>query len=245
MVPCGSHAQAPRHDSTFSVVPTSCDPKEFARMQAQLQDWAGLQRYRSDDTALVAQSTSTKSRVVFYGDSITDAWGRLPDTGKFFLEKDHINRGISGQTTAQMLVRFQQDVVNLHPAVVLILAGTNDVAGNTGPSTPEMIEDNYTSMVKIANESGIKVILASITPAYQYKWRPSVKPVEEIRQLNAWIRQYCGTGACTYLDYYSSMVDANGAMQADLTKDGVHPNAKGYGVMAPLADKAIAVALRR
>ena len=211
-------------------------------MQQQLQDWAGLQRYRADNAALPATTPGT-ARVVFFGDSITDAWGRMHDTPSFFPGKGYINRGISGQTTPQMLVRFEQDVVHLHPAVVVILAGTNDIAGNTGPSTPEMIEDNYTAMAKIAAGSGIKVVLSSITPAYRYPWKPSVDPVAEIRQLNTWISHYCATGACTYLDYYSAMSDDKGAMLQGYSKDGVHPTAKGYSVMTPIAEHAITEAL--
>lgn len=213
-------------------------------MQQQLQDWAGLQRYRNEDAQLPAP-TRGEPRVVFLGDSITDAWGRLSETGSFFPTKHYINRGISGQTTPQMLVRFEQDVVHLHPAVVVILAGTNDVAGNTGPSTPAMIEDNYTAMTQLAAVNGIKVVLASITPAARYGWRPAVQPIEEIRQLNGWMRTFCATGVCTYLDYYSAMADANGAMLPGYAQDGVHPTAKGYSVMAPLAEQAIAEVLRK
>lgn len=221
-----------------------CNPKEYAHMQQQLEDWADLRRYRSANATLPPALPGTV-RVVFFGDSITDAWGRRENTGSFFPGKSYINRGISGQTTPQMLVRFEQDVVHLHPAVVVILAGTNDIAGNTGPSTPEMIEDNYTAMSKLAQSSGIKVVLASITPAYRYPWKPSVEPVEEIRSLNSWIRGFCGTGACTYLDYYTAMSDAQGAMRPSYAKDGVHPTAQGYGIMAPLAEHVIADALAK
>ena len=220
-----------------------CNPAEFAFMKQRLQDWAGLDRYRKDNDALASTSATDTSRVVFYGDSITDAWGRLEDTSTFFPGKPYVNRGIGGQTTPQMLVRFEQDVANLHPAAVVILAGTNDVAGNTGPSTPKMIEDNYTAMTQLATANGIKVVLASITPADHYGWKPSVKPVDEIRELNAWMKQFCATGACTYLDYYSAMSDAQGAMLPGYSKDGVHPTSKGYSVMAPLAEQAITRAL--
>ncbi len=222
----------------------TCDPKEYARMQQQLQDWPDLQRYRADDAALPAPAPGTP-HVVFYGDSITDAWGRLSDTGPFFPGKAYINRGISGQTTPQMLARFQQDVIDLHPAVVVILAGTNDVAGNTGPSTPKMIEDNYMAMTKLAQANGIKVVLASITPAFRYPWKPAIEPVQEIRTLNSWIQDFCATGACVYLNYYKAMSDANGAMLPGYAKDGVHPTAKGYSVMAPLAEQAITQAMSK
>jgi lysophospholipase L1-like esterase len=144
-----------------------------------------------------------------------------------------------------MLVRFQQDVVHLHPAAVVILAGTNDIAGNTGPSTNQMVEDNFTSMAEIAKHSGIKVVLASITPAYTYPWKPGIQPVERIRELNQWLKNFCSRNGYVYLDYYSSMADAAGAMLPGLSYDGVHPTAQGYAVMAPLAEKAITRALGR
>jgi lysophospholipase L1-like esterase len=211
------------------------------QMQAQLDDWPDLARYRAENEAL-PPVTGSEKRVVFLGDSITDGWGRSPTT-VFFPGKPYVNRGISGQTTPQMLIRFQQDVVHLHPAVVVILAGTNDVAGNTGPATEQMIEDNFNSMAEIAKQNGIKVVLASITPAYEYPWKPEVKPVERIRALNKWLQDFCSSNGFVYLDYYSSMADAKGAMLPGLSSDGVHPTAKGYAVMAPLAERAIAQAL--
>jgi lysophospholipase L1-like esterase len=144
-----------------------------------------------------------------------------------------------------MLVRFQQDVVHLHPAAVLILAGTNDIAGNTGPSTPQMIEDNFAAMVAIARQNNIKVILASITPAAAYPWKPGIDPVPAIRQLNQWLQNYANTQRLTYVDYYSAMATPNGAMKPGLSFDGVHPTAKGYAIMGPLAQVAIAQALRK
>lgn len=207
-------------------------------------DWANLKRYREQNAALPTAATG-EQRVVFYGDSITDAWGQRPNTGGFFPGKPYVNRGVSGQTTPQMLVRFQQDVVHLHPAAVLILAGTNDIAGNTGPTTNEMVEDNFSSMAAIAKANGIKVILASITPVYSYPWRPTIEPVARIRELNGWLKNFCGREGYVYLDYYTSMVDEKGAMLPGLSFDGVHPLAKGYAVMAPLAEKAIARALNQ
>ena len=206
------------------------------------QDWPDLARYRADNEALPPAAPDVE-RVVFFGDSITDAWGRSPTTGMFFPGKPYVNRGISGQTTPQMLVRFQQDVVHLHPAAVVILAGTNDIAGNTGPSTQQMIEDNYTSMAEIAKQNGIKVVFASILPAFAYPWKPEIQPVERIRELNKWLQDFCSRNGYVYLDYYSSMADAKGAMLPGLSSDGVHPTAKGYEVMAPLAEHAIAQAL--
>jgi lysophospholipase L1-like esterase len=219
-----------------------------ATLQSKDVDWAQLKRYQADNAALPPASTSTlpaDARVVFYGDSITDAWGRRPDTGDFFPGRPYINRGISGQTTPQMLVRFEQDVVHLHPAAVLILAGTNDIAGNTGPSTPQMIEDNFAAMVAIARQNNIKVILASITPAAAYPWKPGIDPVPAIRQLNQWLQNYANTQRLTYVDYYSAMATPNGAMKPGLSFDGVHPTAKGYAIMGPLAQVAIAQALRK
>ena len=217
---------------------------DLTKAQAKLDDWAQLKRYAAENATLSAPSPE-EARVVFYGDSITDGWGRRPDTGNFFPGKPYINRGISGQTTPQMLIRFEQDVVHVHPAAVVILAGTNDIAGNTGPSTPEMIEDNFTSMADIARASGIKVILASITPAYNYPWKPGVDPVPAIREINAWLKDYCTKEGLTYLDYYSAMADEKGAMKPGLAKDGVHPTAQGYAIMGPLAEAAIAKALQK
>jgi lysophospholipase L1-like esterase len=204
------------------------------------QDWPNLARYGAENEALPPPAPDVQ-RVVFFGDSITDAWGRT--TGVFFPGKPYVNRGIGGQTTPQMLVRFQQDVVHLKPAAVVILAGTNDIAGNTGPTTQKMIEDNYTSMAEIAKQNGIKVVFASITPAFAYPWKPGVEPVERIRELNKWLQDFCSANGCVYLDYYGAMADAKGAMLPGLSSDGVHPTAKGYEVMAPLAEHAIAQAL--
>jgi lysophospholipase L1-like esterase len=216
--------------------------KEITAMEAKLADWPQLGRYRADNAALgpVAQG---EQRVVFYGDSITDGWGRRPDTGDFFPGKPYVNRGISGQTTPQMVVRFRQDVINLRPAAVVILAGTNDVAGNTGPMTPEMTEDNFRSMVDMAKANGIRVIVASITPAADYPWKKGLAPAGKIKALNNWLQGYCVNHSVTYLDYYSAMVDEDGGMRPGISFDGVHPNAKGYAIMAPLAQAAIDKAL--
>ena len=214
--------------------------KQVEQMQAKLDDWAQLNRYRADDATLQPPAQGVQ-RVVFYGDSITDAWGRI--RGVFFPGKPYVNRGISGQTTPQMLVRFQQDVVHLHPAVVVILAGTNDVAGNTGPETPEMIEDNFRSMAAIAHQNHIKVILASILPASAYPWKPGIQPADEIRSLNAWLKDFSQQDGDTYLDYYTALANPQGGMKAGLSVDGVHPTTEGYAVMSPLAEKAIAEAV--
>jgi lysophospholipase L1-like esterase len=209
-----------------------------------LLDWPNLARYRAENKALPPPAPDEK-RIVFFGDSITDAWGRTVAAGEFFPGKPYVNRGISGQTTPQMLVRFQQDVVHLRPAAVVILAGTNDIAGNTGPTTQRMVEDNYTSMANIAAQNGIKVIFASITPAAAYPWKPGINPVPRIQGLNKWLQDFCSHNGYVYLNYSSSMADANGGMLPGLSSDGVHPTAKGYAVMAPLAEHAIAQALGR
>lgn len=232
LIPTAALAQ-----TTASTTPVPAKPTQ------PRQDWANLARYQPENAALPAPSPG-KQRVVFLGDSITDFWGRSPDKGTFFPGQPFVNRGISGQTTPQMLVRFQQDVVHLHPAAVVILAGTNDIAGNTGASTPEMIEDNLASMTEIAEANGIKVILASILPAARYPWKPEVQPVAEIRELNRWMRTFCTSHHAVYLDFYSSMADKEGAMLPGYASDGVHPLAKGYAVMSTLASAAIQKALQ-
>jgi lysophospholipase L1-like esterase len=205
-----------------------------AAMAAKLLDWAQLGRYKSANDALPA---SEPGRVVFYGDSITDAWTR--NGGTFFPGKPYVNRGISGQTTPQMVVRFRQDVINLHPVAVVILAGTNDVAGNTGPETPEMVEDNFRSMVDLAKANHIRVILASILPAGDYPWKPGMEPAPKIAALNRWLASYAAEQGLTYIDYYTPMANAAGGMKPGLSLDGVHPNAAGYAIMEPLAEAAI------
>lgn len=225
---------------TLVAQPASLSPSEVERMRVKLKDWPNLARYRAADARLPAPALGEK-RVVFLGDSITDRWGRK--VGTFFPGEPYINRGISGQTTPQMLIRFQQDVVHLHPQAVIVLAGTNDIAQNTGPSTPEMIEDNLASMAAIARHYGIKMIIASILPAARYPWRPKVNGVQEIRDINRWLKSFCEQNRLVYLDYYSALVDDAGGMRPGLSSDGVHPTARGYEIMAPLAAAAIRKAL--
>jgi lysophospholipase L1-like esterase len=216
----------------------------FAQMlQAQQSPtagaWAGLGRYESANAALLA-SSSSESRVVFFGDSITDAWN-LDDS---FPGKGYINRGIGGQTTPQMLLRFRQDVVALKPKVVVILAGTNDVAENTGPESLDDIEGNLASMAEIAQANHIRVVLSSILPVAEYPWRKEIQSVEKIAALNNWMKGFAAGRGLVYLDYYSALVDDHQGMKAGLSEDGVHPNKAGYAVMQPLAERAIQDALR-
>lgn len=243
-VSMGALAQAPAAAPTPAPAAAAAPDaqKQMEAMQKKLDDWPQLNRYRDANAALPAPAAGEK-RVVFYGDSITDAWARHEQV--FFPGKGYIGRGISGQTTPQMLVRFQQDVVHLKPAVVVILAGTNDIAGNTGPSTPEMIEDNFESMAAIARANNIRMVIASILPADHYKWRPEVRPAGRIREMNERLKLLCAREGLVYLDYYKTMVNINGGLDADLAVDGVHPTEKGYAMMEPLAEKAIAEALAK
>ncbi len=211
-----------------------------APLAGQAEDWGSLARYREANEQLGLPSPG-EDRVVFYGNSITDAWA--PHFGEMFPGKPYVGRGISGQTTPQMLVRFRQDVIALQPSVVVILAGTNDIAGNTGPSTQAMIQDNLVSMVELAEANQISVVLSSVLPASDYRWRPGLEPGPKIVALNAWMRAYAAEHGVVYLDYHSAMVDEHLGLGPDLSSDGVHPNEAGYRLMAPLADAAIAKAL--
>ncbi|MEO7966423.1 MAG: SGNH/GDSL hydrolase family protein [Gemmatimonadaceae bacterium] len=208
--------------------------------QQERTDWANLAKYRDANTVLGAPAPNER-RVVFMGNSITEGWAPL--FAKLFPGKPYVGRGISGQTTPQMLVRFRQDVVALKPAVVVILGGTNDIAGNTGPSTLEMIEDNLASMAEVAKANGIRVVLSSILPVFDYPWKPGLEPAQKIVTINAWMKTYCVSHGCVYLDYHAAMADARHGMRAELSGDGVHPNEGGYRIMAPLAEAAIAKAL--
>ena len=221
-------------------------PKDAAERQRATDerlrtDWAELRRYRQANAALPPPSPGER-RVVFMGNSITDVWARYFPA--MFPGKPYVGRGIGGQTTPQMLVRFRQDVIALKPAVVVILAGTNDLAGNTGPSTLEMIEDNLMSMTELARANGIRVVLSSVLPVYDYPWRPGLEPAPKIRALNAWMKAYAERAGAVYLDYHTAMADERQGLRGDLTYDGVHPTEAGYRVMAPLAERAIAEALR-
>ncbi len=206
-------------------------------------DFGELGRYRAADLALKAPAPG-ENRVVFFGDSITDLW----KIEEYFPAKPYLNRGIGGQTTPQMLVRFRQDVVDLHPKVVVILAGTNDIAGNTGPMRLEDIEANYASFADLARANNIFVIFSSVLPVHNYTPRSqnmfAQRSPEKILALNLWLKNYVAThSGCLYLDYFSAMVDEKGLLKLDLAEDGLHPNAAGYKIMAPLAEAAIERAL--
>lgn len=204
-------------------------------------DWANLARYRTANDS-VGPRAPGEDRVVFIGDSITDSWAPFFPT--LFPGRHYIGRGISGQTTPQILLRFRQDVVALKPKAVVILAGVNDIAGNTGPSSLGMIEDNLASMNEIARANGIRVVLSSVLPARQFSWKKDVEPAPKIIELNAWIRRYAARVGAVYLDYHSVMADDRGGLKPALAKDSVHPNFAGYSTMAKLAEKAIQRALR-
>ena len=214
----------------------------FMLSDGNTQDWPNLQRFQSANAAL-ASPTIDESRVVFMGNSITEGW--LQDSLTLFDNPAYINRGISGQTTPQMLIRFRQDVIELEPQVVVILAGINDIAGNTGPSTLEMITDNIFSMAELASANDIEVILCSVLPALDFPWRPGLKPAVQVVELNNSLRSYAKANGHIYADYFSPMVDEQLGLQAVLTYDGVHPNVSGYLVMEPIIKAAIERALQR
>lgn len=241
-----------------ALAPSSEDCSELPALKTKLEasanrlkDWAQLNRYHDANAQLTAPAKS-EQRVVFLGDSITDAWS-MPVYGGFFPGKPYVNRGISGQTTPQMLLRFRPDVIALQPKVVVILAGTNDIAGNTGPTTLSAIEDNLASIADLASEHGINVVFASVLPISDYgqtvKGEPIIqttrRPPAQILELNAWSKRYAANNGHTYLDYFPKMVDENGMLKKELSEDGLHPNAQGYAIMAPLAEQAIQTALKK
>jgi lysophospholipase L1-like esterase len=218
------------------------DQYRASRIAIYTDDFGELKRYREADAALAAPKAG-ENRVTFIGDSITDYW-KLAD---YFPGKPYINRGIDGQTTPQMLVRFRQDVIDLQPKVLIVLAGTNDLAGVTGRARDEDIEANYASMAELARAHHIRAVFASLLPVYNYteesKESYASRPRERILALNRWLKSYCVRNGCVYLDYFSALVDDNGMMKRNLSDDGLHPNTSGYKVMAPLAEAAIEKAL--
>jgi len=220
------------------------DQYRASRIAVFTDDFGQLARYRDANAALKSPAPG-ENRVVFFGDSITDIW----HLDEYFPGKPYINRGIGGQTTPQMLVRFRQDVIDLQPKVVVILAGTNDIAGNTGPMRLEDIEANYASMEELARVHQIRVVFSSVLPVHNYTPRSqdffAQRSPEKILELNRWLKSYvAGHTDCIYLDYFSAMVDAKGLMKKDVADDGLHPNAAGFKLMAPLAEAAIEKALK-
>ena len=220
----------------------SLDQYRASRIAVYTDDFGQLARYRDANAALKPPAPG-EDRVVFFGDSITDLW----HLAEYFPGKPYLNRGIGGQTTPQMLVRFRQDVIDLHPKAVVILAGTNDIAGNTGPMRLEDIEANYASLAELARTHDIKVIYSSILPVHNYTPRAqdffAQRSTEKIVALNGWLKNYCAAAGLLYLDYFSAMIDDKGLMKKELADDGLHPNAAGFKVMAPLAESAIEAAL--
>jgi len=223
-----------------TVAPAKHPDNDYWRKHdAQIMtDFPWLAKFHDADEAIAAPQPG-EDRVVFMGDSITEGWHLQMS----FPGKAYINRGISGQTTPQMLVRFRQDVINLQPKAVVILAGTNDIAGNTGPETPTQIEDNLASMAELAEANGIKVVLCSITPAYDYPWQPGRMPAAKIDTVNDWLKGYAAKKGFVYVDFHGAMKDSRDGLPPALSKDGVHPLPAGYAVMAPLAQAGIDKAL--
>lgn len=200
------------------------------------QDWANLNRFQKENSELTI-SKSDEHRIVFMGNSITESWLKIRPN--FFTNKSYVNRGISGQTTPQMLLRFRQDVINLRPTAVVILAGINDIAENTGPSSIEMIVDNIVSMVELARANNIKVILCSVLPAYDFPWRKGLEPAQKVVKLNALLKAYANQHNLVYVDYFTPMANESNGLKKELGSDGIHPNITGYLIMEPLIENAI------
>ena len=216
----------------------------FVSVNAMSQnlDWANMKRFQEENNQLTAPAKN-ENRIVFMGNSITEGWKKIdPD---FFATKPYVNRGISGQTTPQMLVRFRQDVIDLKPKVVVILAGTNDIAGNTGPMTLQQTVDNIVSMAQLAKANKIKVVISSILPAFDYPWKPGLEPAEKIFTINTLLKDYATKNNCVYVDYFTPMADQRKGLKKELGDDGVHPNLAGYKIMEPLVEQAIATALKK
>ena len=213
----------------------------FSNTTIKAQDWPNLNKYKADNTFL-GNPHPDENRIVFMGNSITEGW--LEHDSSFFNNKNYINRGISGQTTPQMLLRFRADVINLNPKVVVILAGTNDIAGNTGPMSYEMIMNNIISMCELAKANNISVVLSSVLPAFDFPWRKGLNPNKKIPELNSRIKIYADKNNLVYLDYFSAMVNDKNGLQEIYTYDGVHPNKVGYQIMGPLANAAIQESLK-
>jgi lysophospholipase L1-like esterase len=241
-------AQNPAPPPATDCQETAAAIQRLLSNDARQRDWPQLARYRQDNAKL-APPAAGESRVVFMGDSITDNW-QQPRFGGFFPGKPYVDRGISGQTTPQMLVRFRPDVIDLKPKVVVILAGTNDIAGNTGPMTDDDVERNLASMADLARAHGIKVVFSSVLPTSAYHVaangvpQTTQRPMSRIKAINEWMQKYAADNGLVYLDYFTPMLDATGVMKAELSGDDLHPNQAGYVIMAPLADAAIQQALK-
>ena len=242
-----SAAQSPK--SPEQIAFDNLTAYQKSNLERTYFDWAFFAKYRDANNAL-PPAAADEARVVFMGDSITEGWGQSgatppPNRPAFFPGKPYVNRGISGQTTPQMVVRFRPDVVNLKPKVVVILAGINDIAENTGKTTLEAIEDNFASMSEIARANGIRVVLCATLPASAFPWHPGLEPAPKVKALNAWLKDYAAKNNLVYVDYYSHMANAEGGLKADLGNDGVHPNKVGYEIMAPLVEAGIAESLKK
>lgn len=234
--PAGAAAQ-----TQTATAQAAADPaKALATLQKRMLDWPQLGYYRDRDAAVAAPAAG-EQRVVFFGDSITEIWGRRG--GDFFPGKPYINRGISGQTSPQMVLRFHQDVVDLKPKVVVILAGTNDIAEKTGPMTPEMTLDNIRAMAEMARANGIHMVICSIPPDTDFYWNKGLEPAPKIREWNAKLEAWTKNQGLVWVDYYTPLADANGGMKDGMSLDGTHPTPAGFAVMAPLAEAGIAKAL--
>ena len=212
----------------------------FLLVSTYAQDWPNLSRYQKDNIEL-GKPIADEHRIVFMGNSITEGW--IQQRPEYFLNKNYVNRGISGQTTPQMLLRFRQDVINLNPSGVVILAGINDIAGNTGPSTIEMIFDNIVSMVELSKSNDIKIILCSVLPAYDFPWRKGLEPAGKVLALNALLKTYANQHDIIYVDYFTAMADKSNGLRSELGSDGIHPNIAGYLIMESLLEKAISKVL--
>ena len=207
------------------------------------QDWPNLSKYIDENSKILVSSMKAQSRVVFMGNSITEGWlNKSPD---FFNTNNYINRGISGQTTPQMLLRFRQDVVELKPSIVVILAGINDIAQNTGPYSIEATSGNIFSMCELAHQNGIQVIICSVLPTIDFPWRSGLEPAQKVINLNNILKSYASQNKITYVDYYSAMVNEQMGLTEELCSDGVHPNEAGYAIMEPILKKTIATLLKK
>ncbi len=247
--PVRTTAAQPNAVQPRAVVPSLAQNEAAQNQQAELDhlrsiafNYGQLDRYAAANAALPPPAPGVP-RVIFFGDSITDFW----KLDQFFPAKGYLDRGISGQTTPQMLVRFRQDVIDLHPAVLVVLAGTNDLAGNTGPETLEQIEADFSTFADLLQVHGIRFVVSSITPVSSYgptgASMLATRPPAKILELNAWLKQLCTSRGLVYLDYFTAMVDSAGMLRRELSNDGLHPNEAGYAVMSPLAQKAIDAAL--